>query len=89
MPLRSHCGHDILLDGFNALEQGISRHHAMIYLEDQALKVMDLGSANGTTSMASSLSRTTAGACVMATGYVWASCACVPASHRRKSCQTL
>ncbi len=39
---------DILLDEFNALEQGVSRHHAVIYLEDNVLKVMDLDSVNGT-----------------------------------------
>jgi len=39
---------DINLDEYGAREQGVSRQHAMIVLEADGLKVMDLGSANHT-----------------------------------------
>ncbi len=39
---------DIDLDEYGAREQGVSRRHAMIVLEADGLKVMDLGSANST-----------------------------------------
>ncbi len=39
---------DVGLDDYNAQELGVSRRHAAILVEDNALKVMDLGSANAT-----------------------------------------
>lgn len=39
---------DISLDEFDAEENGVSRRHAAILVEDDAIKVMDLGSANAT-----------------------------------------
>ena len=39
---------DVDLDEYGAREQGVSRQHAMIVLEADGLKVMDLGSANHT-----------------------------------------
>lgn len=39
---------DVALDDFDAQNLGVSRRHAAILVEDNALKVMDLGSANAT-----------------------------------------
>ncbi len=39
---------DIRLDEYDAAEMGVSRRHAMIMVEDDGLKVMDLDSANFT-----------------------------------------
>jgi len=39
---------DVALDEYGAQELGVSRRHAAILVEDNALKVMDLGSANST-----------------------------------------
>lgn len=39
---------EVDLEDYNGLGQGVSRRHAAIFLEDDALKVMDLGSANAT-----------------------------------------
>ncbi|HMM27437.1 MAG: FHA domain-containing protein [Chloroflexota bacterium] len=39
---------DVGLDDYDAQELGVSRRHAAILVEDNALKVMDLGSANAT-----------------------------------------
>lgn len=39
---------DVGLDEYNAQELGVSRRHAAILVEDNALKIMDLGSANAT-----------------------------------------
>ncbi len=39
---------DVNLDDFGAQEMGVSRRHAAILVEDDGLKVMDLGSANST-----------------------------------------
>ena len=39
---------DVLLDEFSAQQQGVSRRHAAFLIEDNALKVTDLGSANAT-----------------------------------------
>lgn len=39
---------DVGLDDYNAQDLGVSRRHAAILIEDNALKVMDLGSANAT-----------------------------------------
>jgi pSer/pThr/pTyr-binding forkhead associated (FHA) protein len=39
---------DIDLDECGAQEFGVSRRHALLLVEDEAVKVMDLGSANST-----------------------------------------
>ena len=39
---------EIDLEAYGAQEHGVSRRHAAILVEDDALKVMDLGSANAT-----------------------------------------
>lgn len=39
---------DVALDEYGAQDLGVSRRHAAILVEDNALKVMDLGSANAT-----------------------------------------
>lgn len=39
---------DIDLNQYNALEMGVSRHHATIIVEDDAVKVKDSGSTNAT-----------------------------------------
>lgn len=39
---------DVDLEEFGAQDLGVSRRHAAIMVEDQALKIMDLGSANFT-----------------------------------------
>lgn len=39
---------DVNLEEYDAQEKGVSRRHAAILVEDDALKVMDLGSANAT-----------------------------------------
>lgn len=39
---------DVALDEYDAQNLGVSRRHAAILVEDSALKVMDLGSANAT-----------------------------------------
>jgi pSer/pThr/pTyr-binding forkhead associated (FHA) protein len=39
---------EVILDDFGAKEQGVSRRHAILLNEDNAVKVMDLGSANAT-----------------------------------------
>ncbi|NDJ76306.1 MAG: FHA domain-containing protein [Chloroflexi bacterium] len=39
---------DIDLDAYGAQEHGVSRQHAVIMVAEDALKVMDLGSANAT-----------------------------------------
>lgn len=39
---------DVNLEDYDAQEKGVSRRHAAILVEDEALKVMDLGSANAT-----------------------------------------
>ena len=39
---------DVGLDDYDAQDLGVSRRHAAILVEDNALKVMDLGSANAT-----------------------------------------
>lgn len=39
---------EVALDTFKAKECGVSRRHAKIYLDEGALKVVDLGSANYT-----------------------------------------
>ncbi|HML20423.1 MAG TPA: FHA domain-containing protein [Aggregatilinea sp.] len=39
---------DILLDEYHAQEEGVSRRHAAFLVEDNALKLTDLGSANAT-----------------------------------------
>jgi len=38
----------INLDEYEAHQQGVSRRHALIFIEDEAVKVMDLNSANAT-----------------------------------------
>lgn len=39
---------DIDLAACNAQEQGVSRRHAALLIEDESLKIVDLGSANAT-----------------------------------------
>jgi pSer/pThr/pTyr-binding forkhead associated (FHA) protein len=39
---------DIDLDAYNAQEMGVSRNHAIITVEDDAVKIKDMGSANST-----------------------------------------
>lgn len=39
---------DVDLDAFDGKQMGVSRRHAVIEVEDDGLKVMDLGSANHT-----------------------------------------
>ncbi len=39
---------DVLLDEFSAQQLGVSRRHAAFLVEDNALKLTDLGSANAT-----------------------------------------
>jgi hypothetical protein len=39
---------DVDFSGYGAQEQGVSRRHAVIMVEDDTIKVMDLGSANAT-----------------------------------------
>jgi hypothetical protein len=39
---------DVDLNGYGAEEEGVSRRHAAIVAEEDALKVIDLGSANST-----------------------------------------
>jgi hypothetical protein len=39
---------DIDLEPYNAQEMGVSRNHAMISIEDDAVKIRDMGSANST-----------------------------------------
>ena len=41
--------HDIDLNPYNALDRGVSRHHAKIYASKGTLYIEDLGSSNGTT----------------------------------------
>ena len=39
---------DIKLDDYGAVEGGVSRRHALLFLEEDAIKIKDLGSANST-----------------------------------------